>query len=78
MEGIDSLRNAAAALSAKALGKDAKQPHQFQGQMAATDFITIVMTLPTDTSGWNALQDPLTGELLYITDGDVLDGMAIG
>jgi hypothetical protein len=78
MDGIDAIRDAAARVAAKAIGRDNKQPHQFQGAMAATDFIAIVMSLPVDADGWTPLQDSLTGELTYVLGGDMLGSVPLG
>lgn len=78
MEAIDSLRNANTRLPAQAIGRDAKQPHQFQGQMAATDFLAVVMCLPVDAADWTPMQDSLTGELMYVLGGDMLGSVPLG
>jgi len=79
MELIDTLRKTVEQFALAKLGKAAKQSRRFEGQIQPQEFLSIIVALPVDNSTWTALQDSLTGAVIFMLDGDLLDGgQAIG
>lgn len=74
MEAIDILRRVINEKTARNLGKDARLPRQFTGQISASDFAEIVAALPVDIDSYQDIQDPTTGELYFVLDASIVGG----
>ena len=75
---IELLRKTAAELAIKKMGRNPKQPTQFVGQIQASEFMEVIMSLPVQDGTFTSLQDTSTGEILYMMDGAYVDGFTIG